>query len=105
MVEILSKKQLANLPATIPFSETVFSPMNLFATAAVLTIIPLLMFIIGKYSTGTNLSRLATKEIHHEQKKSPIGAEKIDYSALPTEIVGSILLLFISLKVVQTPNI
>ena len=47
---ILPKEQLMSLPATIPFSETVFSPMNLFASAAVLIVIPLLMYLIGKRS-------------------------------------------------------
>ena len=105
MEGILSKKQLANLPATIPFSETVFSPMNLFASAAVLIVIPLLMYLIGKHISGTNLDRLNAGQVEVDQKKTTKGAEKIDYSTFTTKIVGSIILIYLGFRITQTTEI
>ena len=105
MEGILPKDQLLQLPFSISFSETVFSPMNIFATAAVLILITLLMYLIGKYSSGTNLSRLATKRVELKEDKTPIGAENIDYSIFTTKTVGSIILLYLGYKVIQTPDI
>lgn len=105
MEGILSKKQLANLPVTIPFSETVFSPMNLFASAAVLIVIPLLMYLIGKHISGTNLDRLNAGQVEVDQKKTTKGAEKIDYSTFTTKIVGSIILIYLGFRITQTTEI
>ncbi len=99
---ILPKEQLMSLPATIPFSETVFSPMNLFASAAVLIVIPLLMYLIGKRSSGTNLDRLDTSQVEVNQEKTTIGAEKIDYSTFTTKIVGSIILIYLGFRIAQS---
>ncbi|MFT6166039.1 MAG: short-chain fatty acids transporter [Vicingaceae bacterium] len=105
MEGIIPTAQLLKLPSSISFSETVFSPMNIFATAAVLIVIPLLMYLIGKSSSGTNLSRLTAKKVEEDDTKTLFRAKKIDYSTFTTKIVGSIILLYLSLKVIQTPDI
>jgi len=104
MEGILPADKLLELPSTIPFSETVFSSMNIVASTAVLTLIPLLMYLVGKTSSGTNLSRLATKEVELKESIAPAGAEKIDYSVFTTKIVGLIILLYLGLKISQTPD-
>ncbi|MDC0005028.1 hypothetical protein OAE04_01540 [bacterium] len=44
--------------------------MNLFASAAVLIVIPLLMYLIGKHISGTNLDRLNAGQVEVDQKKN-----------------------------------
>ncbi len=105
MEDILPAEKLLELPSAIPFSETVFSSMNIFASIAALILIPLLMYFLGKVSSGSNLNRLAIKEAYIHEKKTPVGAEKIDYSTFTTKIVGSIILVYLGLKVLQTPYI
>lgn len=105
MEGILPPEKLTELPSAIPFSETVFSSMNVFASVAVLILIPLLMYLIGKNSSGTDLNRLKTTENRLEQRKNPIGAEKIDYSNLTTKIVGLIILFYLGYKVLHTTDV
>ena len=105
MEGILPPEKLTELPTAIPFSETVFSSMNVFASVAVLILIPLLMYLIGKNSSGTDLNRLKSTENRLEQRKNLIGAEKIDYSNLTTKIVGSIILFYLGYKVLHTTDV
>ena len=64
MEGIYSSEKIALLPEQITFSETVFSPMNVVVSIALLTIIPLVIFQIGKRSK-TAVIKIKLKTVEH----------------------------------------
>ena len=102
---IMSPEQIEKLPEAISFSETVFSPMNLFASCLLLILLPAVMYFLGKGKSFTTLNRLSSEEVKVETNLKPYGAEKIDYSTLTTKLVGSIIILYLSVKVFNSENI
>lgn len=102
MEGIIPTEQLISLPDAIPFSETVFSPMNIYASIMVLILLPLLVYFIGKKPVATNLNRLANKENGIELEQETSGAEKLDYSTITTKLIGSIIIIYLIAKVLQS---
>lgn len=102
---IMSSEQIDVLPDAILFSETVFSPMNLFASGAIIIALPLLMYALGKQKNFTNMNRLSSYEEKVEPLNTPIGAEKIDFSVITTKFIGSVILLYLIAKVSKTDNL
>ncbi len=82
MQGILSSDAIAELPEQITFSETVFSSLNLTATALIIIILPIVFYLIGK-KTKVEVPQLnfstppAPKPIENLR-----GAARIDYSKL-----------------------
>lgn len=103
MEGIMTEEKIAQIPDFIPFSETVFSSMNIYCTLLVLTVIPLLMYLLGKKSTASDLSYLLidskSKEVVPLKK---IGAEKIDYSSWVIKLIGMIVLFVAFVKVIES---
>lgn len=103
---ILSEEQLLELPNFIPFSETVFSGMNLYASISVLIILPIVMYFLGKKEVSTNLSMLKyTNHSIEQHQTKPIGAERFDSSKITTKIIGLIVLIYLCYKIANQPNI
>lgn len=96
MSDIVSPDVLLLLPESISFSETVFSPLNVVASIAILTVLPLLMYYFGKTEKYTSLAFLKSKELQSsEPKQRLIGAEKIDHSRFLPKLIGGGILLYI----------
>lgn len=64
----------------IPLSETVFSPMNLLVSLALLIILPALMYFVGKNTESKNLKLTVGLTEVFAKPKQLSGAEKLDYS-------------------------
>tara|TARA_R110002050_G_C8959645_1_gene514166 strand:- start:6764 stop:8131 length:1368 start_codon:yes stop_codon:yes gene_type:complete len=81
---------LTNIPESIDYGQTVFSTMNLTASALLLIIVPLAMFWMGK---NTDNTPIALKSHFIEDKVELIeGAERIDYSRLLGMFIGSTII-------------
>lgn len=82
MSDTFSEAQLAALPERIGFEATVFSNMNITITAAILLILPLSMYLIGKRSKG-NVPVLRGGLVADKDKaQSLVGAERLDHSKI-----------------------
>lgn len=88
----------------IPFSETIFSTMNLICMFALLTILPLAMYWMG------NKVESNTLQLEEEKEASPInnnhaiqGAERLDHSPILSTGLGLIMIFIGFYKVLLGP--
>lgn len=88
---IIPESQLALLPDSISFIDTVFSPMNIIISVLLIVILPMAMFLVGKKSKATSLPQF-TSEIKLTEKIKAVGAEKIDHSLFGV-VFGALILL------------
>ncbi len=97
---------LADKIGVIPISKTIFSEMNLYVSAALIIILPLIMFLIGKnvklYKVKLNKTTVRKKNI---ESKTIKGAEKLDYSKVFALFISIPLLLAGIIKTYQVGNI
>ena len=84
---VQNQEVLAELPDTIPFTETVFSAMNISVSMALIILLPLSMYLIGK-KVKPSIIRLSKPHIEIEEETKLIGAEKLDHSRLFTSLLG-----------------
>lgn len=86
------------LPDSVPFSETVFSPMNLTVSLALLIVLPLSMFLIARWAKPT---RIEIELPQHKKETIPklIGAEKLDYSRVLCMAIATIILGYAVIKI------
>ena len=87
------------LPNQITFAETVFSPMNIVISAALIVILPLALYRLGKNSTSV-IPTLNSVEKPIEEIISS-GAERLDYSKWVGIAFGLIVLLVAMLKLLN----
>ena len=96
---------LADKTGVIPISETVFSTMNISVSVAVIIILPLLMYFVGKKVKSRKV-QLATV---YKSKKAKIenvsGAEKLDYSKLFALLLSVPILTIGIFKAYKTGNL
>jgi short-chain fatty acids transporter len=76
------------LPQVVTMAETVFSPMNIFATALLLVLLPLFMFFLGKRTAGTSLPEDQPLTVHADGNEAALGAERIDRSGIFSKLIG-----------------
>lgn len=81
---------LAQLPANIPASSTIFSSWNLILFGILLTLIPLVLFFLAKQTKTTRISFNSEKEPPH--KLIAKGAERLDNSKVLSLLFASLLL-------------
>ncbi|MCO6498982.1 MAG: short-chain fatty acid transporter [Vicingus serpentipes] len=99
MKGIINEAQLSQLPNSIPYTETIGSNMNIFVILAVIIILPLAMFFVGKKSSSSLINLTANFETDSTPHPEKIeGAEKLDHSSLFSILFGGILLLYIVYK-------
>lgn len=101
---IIPDAQLALLPNSISFIETVFSPMNIFISVLLILILPLSMYLIGKKSKSSGLPTFSSDR-HVTEKTKIVGAEKIDHSLVGFMFGGLILLIAFYLAFKSSGNI
>ena len=82
-------------------SETVFSIMNISISLALLIILPLTMYYLGKINCGSKITIQSQKE---EKKITPKGAEKLDHSSILSFIFGGTIILYAFYKALILPN-
>ncbi len=93
---------LSNIPDTVPFDTTVFSLMNICISIALLIILPLTMFYIGKKNKSYPNLPIATpiKAVKHKV----VGAEVIDYSRWFSLSLGILFLIYAFYKAFVLPE-
>ncbi len=70
------KDDIVGLEQAIPVSETIFSTMNILVMIALIVIVPLAMFCIGKFSSEAEFELPLKRFQKHDTK--PLGAEYLD---------------------------
>ena len=91
MQNILSPEALAQLPDSLPSSQTVLSSGNLIVFFAVVTIVCILAYRLGR-STKSSPINLVHYQFKTIKDKSATGAERLDYSK-PIAIGFGVLIL------------
>ena len=99
MTGIISDTQLALLPESISYSETVGSTMNIVVMLAVVLILPLAMYWMGKRTNPTIINLNENVSIAQINKENLEGAEKLDHSQIFSLFFGGIILLYIFYKI------
>jgi short-chain fatty acids transporter len=93
---------LNNIPNRVPFDTTVFSLMNICVSVALLVILPLVMYYLGrKNKTYTNLPKPTKIK---EEKHKVVGAEVIDYSRWFSLTLGILFLSYSFYKAFILPD-
>jgi short-chain fatty acids transporter len=100
---VQNQEVLAQLPDTVPFTETVFSTMNISVSMALIIILPLSMYLIGKKVKPSTI-RLSKPQIETEKEAELIGAEKLDHSRLFTFLLGLGIISFAVYKACNHPG-
>lgn len=100
MVGILPESQINSLPESISYTETVGSTMNIVVMLAVVIILPLAMYWMGKKTNSTPIlinESIPEKEVPKEEIE---GAERLDYSTIFSTLVGGIILCYAIYKII-----
>ena len=88
----------------IPFSETIFSPMNLVCMGLLLFVVPLAMYWMGTRSRST-IPNVEPLKQNKETSTVLKGAEKLDDSSLLATLVGGGMLCLAIYKVIIRPEL
>ena len=103
--ELISNTDLVSqLPSFIGFNETVFSSMNIFVTIILLTLLPLLMFIIGKKHPVRSFNISIREDDSTTIKVNNTGAERIDHSKFFSSLIGGIIVVYAIFLAVTHPT-
>lgn len=94
MKDILPTAQLSALPDQISFSQTVFSNMNIYASIGVLVIVPLGMFLIGKYTRIQNIPTVIIQKSEENKTNKVEGAAHFDESKIFATIIGGTFIVY-----------
>jgi short-chain fatty acids transporter len=100
MKGIYSETQLASLPEQISFHQTVFSPLNLTVSVLLLTLIPTVLYIVGKRTKPTQI-KVTNSSQPHPVSEALLGAEKLDHSNWLGIGFGLIVLLVAGIKLMN----
>jgi short-chain fatty acids transporter len=92
-----------NVPEIIDFSQTVFSTMNIYITLALLVVLPLSMYVLGK-KASVKVPAISFNKEKINQKIKLIGAEKIDQSKFTGTIVGLLVVVFCIFLAINHPS-
>ncbi len=99
----MSSAEIAALPDSIGFGETVFSTMNLTVSAMLLVCIPLFLFFLARKTSESVPNIVPQTEDHNEDKKL-VGAEKLDHSMILSIGLGILIVLYAIFNAVEAQN-
>ena len=91
------------VPEIIDFSQTVFSSMNINITFALLLILPLTMYFIGK-KTSVKIPVISKEKVQFRENINLIGAEKIDHSRFTGLLIGLAIIVFCGFLAIDHPS-
>jgi short-chain fatty acids transporter len=91
-----------NIPNSVPFDTTVFSLMNVCVSLALLIILPMVMYYLGKKNKSYSNLPKSTKIV--EKKHEVVGAEVIDYSRWFSLTLGILFLSYSFYKAFILPD-
>ncbi len=93
---------LTQIPNTVPFDTTVFSFMNICISVALLVVLPLVMYYMGK--KNTSYPNLPQPKVVKAVKHQIVGAEIIDYSRWFSLVLGVLFLSYSFYKAFVLPD-
>lgn len=102
----LSGHDLGTLPDTVSLTETVFSPMNITATALVMLLLPLFMWLLALRNPGSDTALPDVVEVKRTGNEviGLMGAERMDRSKLFPLLLGLGMLLWCARLVLEQPQ-
>ncbi len=104
MTGIYNESQLASLPDSIPYGETVFGGMNITISLALIVILPLSMWWMAKRSKAEAFT-LPKSNFHIIEDKPKVnGAERLDYSHIMGMGFGILVLAVAIFKAFNHPG-
>ncbi|OQX72182.1 MAG: hypothetical protein B6D61_14815 [Bacteroidetes bacterium 4484_249] len=90
----------------VDFSKTIFSEMNIVISIVLLIVLPVSLYLLGKYNTGTTGFKLNKQELKsNTDNYIAEGAEKLDYSGLISKSLGLGLITIAIYKAVLTGSL
>ncbi len=104
MSGMLNNTHMEMLPDQLTFTSTVFSNMNLFTSFFLVIMIPLVLYLVGKKDTGSQVQLNTIKSEPESESKQLEGAERLDYSFWLSKLVGTGILIYAVLKVTESNN-
>jgi len=85
--------ELSNLPEAIYYEDTVFSSMNLTISLALLIILPLVMYGLGKRKNSDSVKRNLEPKKTEPFIENLLGAERLDHISWLGVLVGVLMIL------------
>ena len=105
--EIISNENLISvLPENINFSQTVFSSMNFFVSICLLSLVPIIFFILGKKIKKDKILKIKIRSVDNNSLQNPSEtfAEKIDESNFFGMTIGGVLILLSIFKIISSSS-
>ena len=103
MQSIMTSEELALLPDSISYSDTIFGGMNLTALFLCLVLLPLFMYLMGKRVRSSKIVLPSSEALFNgnteNEPTSLIGAEHVDRSRFFSLGIGILILLYLSWNV------
>lgn len=93
----------SHVPETVPMSDTIWSSMNIVISLALLMILPLVMYWVGKHTKPKEI----TIHVPLEEEATPInitGAERLDYAQTLCISTGLVVLSYALYKYIALPD-
>ncbi|MEQ8323402.1 MAG: TIGR00366 family protein [Vicingaceae bacterium] len=104
MSGIYTSEQLASLPVSIGFPETVFSSMNLYASVMVILLLPAAMYYLGRISAPKSGKMTPRRWIMQIDNQDIQGADKLNHSKLMAYLFASFILVGMVIRVGAVDN-
>jgi short-chain fatty acids transporter len=100
---VTNKEVLSQLPETIPFTETVFSTMNISVSLALIILLPAAMYLIGKRLKPSEIN-LSERDVSFSNNTEIIGAERLDHSRVLAYLIGGFFIVYAIYKAYLHPG-
>jgi short-chain fatty acids transporter len=84
--------EMADKMGVIPISETIFSSMNIVCALALLILLPLAMFLLGKRLPGQQVKLERPQLKADDKSEKVVGAERLDHAVWLAILVGGLML-------------
>lgn len=98
MTGIYNSEQIMSLPVSIPFDLTVFSSMNLTVSALLITMLPLSMYLLARFSGHRSLE-IMPKQLDNSIGKNIQGSDGLNYGRIAVYIFSMVILSAIVIRI------
>ncbi len=89
----------------ISLNDTIFSTMNLFASALILTLVPLFFYVLASLSGSSEIQLMPREQDVKSDKNNLVGAERLDLSRIFAYAFGALLLVIPLSEMFQNSNL
>lgn len=89
----------------ISLNDTIFSTMNLFASALILTLVPLFFYVLASLSGSSEIQLMPREQGVKSDENNLVGAERLDLSRIFAYAFGALLLVIPLSEMFQNSNL